>query len=549
MIKYSFLLAPGSNTPFADKPKRNAKVFKKTMPIIVETIQKQHKKLKNMQLLSININKDLKLCSVRFSERDYIYNIIVKKFPGPSDRFYLKILKEMHEARLQSGFGPKNLGVRRRFEIELKKVIEKFNESEIQYKYFMKKLHIREEQKKEKARKESQRIEQERLNSQVEEGVNMARVRKTFVTSELPKGMQESAQGNAQSENNGKRGLGQEESRHTSEHEVVLVQTGNQGEGSDPEMEQAVGLHGMTDHSLAMEPNSQNFERLVTTGTIQNLQKQTLGIDSGSHYSDRKTKMLVQDEISQLLKLNILPEVNSQSESSSRSDSDFSSESDSENESRRARKAKAKKRSKKKKRHRKKSNSDSENSDDNSKSSQRHISGVKVTVIKEISEDSDTTSGEEVQLYSQIQNINSDSQDHPGQSPKKDNLTVATNADTSDNEIWDRTRPGRATQNFMQNLPELDCSQVITVNLEEGMNVNKELIQFEEDPEMRPSHLSKKCCGLLWWNDHKTMGQNLMSNMRNNPYFRVCMIVVIFVFLIITIGVGVYAVTDDKPAS
>ena len=170
-----------------------------------------------------------------------------------------------------------------------------------------------------------------------------------------------------------------------------------------------------------------------------------------------------------------------------------------------------------------------------------------MTVIKEVSEDSNITSGEEVQLYSEIQDINSDSQDYFNSSPSKDNLTVATNADTSDPEIWDRTRPGRATQNFIQNLPELDCSQVITVNLEEGMNVNKELMQFKEDPEMRPSHLSKKCCGLLWWNDNKTMGQNLMSNMRNNPYFRVAMIVIIFVFLFITIGVGIYAISDEKP--
>ena len=77
----------------------------------------------------------------------------------------------------------------RAFEIELKKVIKKFNESEIQYKYFMKKMHIEEQMKRSKMveLKKKQRQENLRVQSleQDPDLPNMERPRVTQITSEI----------------------------------------------------------------------------------------------------------------------------------------------------------------------------------------------------------------------------------------------------------------------------------------------------------------------------------------------------------------------------
>lgn len=512
MIKYSFLLAPNNNLALADKPKRNAKVFKKTMPTIIETLKTQHKKTKLSQLLSININQNLKLCSVKFAEKDFIYNIIIKKFPGPSDRFYLKILKEIHQARVQSGFSPTRKDLKRKFEIELKKIIEKFNESEIQYKYFMKKLHIREE----RAKKASQlKIDRDKKKLKKEEIEGLGRApRKTWVTSGLEHQI-----------NNMKEKKKDESLLRQSGQGVVLVQTGNQDKTSDQENENAVETMDSVEENLKEKPLNKEFNRLVTTGTIQNLQKQTLGLDSGNHYTERKTRMLEEDAISQLRKMNLRPEANSDSENekSSITSCEIENHSEISNESNK----KTKKRKMK---------------PENKKSSEKEciikeISGIRVIPIEEEDEMSHETSAEEVKIYSDsnIESVN-----------EKDNITITTNHETLDANPWNRKRHGRATQNFIKTLPELDCSEVISVNLNDGgLQINRDLLQFEEEPETRPSHLSKKCCGLIWWNSNKTLGQNLISNLRNNPYFRIFVLVSLFVFLISCIAIAVKAISDD----
>ena len=320
MIKYAFLLEEKYKKPLADKPKRNAKVFQKSMIKITRTILDSQKTLKLGNLLNVMLNKDLKLCSARFEKGDFIYNIIVKEFPGPSNRFFMKILKEMHQARKQSGMTRKNFGSKQRaFEIELKKVIRKFNESEIQYKYFMRKIHIEEQKKtqllEERKREEEQRREREGVKEGLEKP-EMPLPRKTRIVSEidletLQKG-QEMVEPRKTAVLSNMEPL---EEKMSKTEEVVTIQTGNQTTEDEKEVE----MPTMTENSPdSLNAQNSNVKLIVTE--IDQMERQTLGVDSGSHYIVRKTKMLEQATLSKLAKMQILPEVNTESESETRSE-------------------------------------------------------------------------------------------------------------------------------------------------------------------------------------------------------------------------------------
>lgn len=461
MIKYAFLLEEKFKKPLADKPKRNAKVFHKSMGKIISTILESQKTVKVGDLLNVMLNKDLKLCSARFEKGDFIYNIIVKEFPGPSNRFFMKILKEIYQARKQSGMLRKNFNKKQRaFEIELKKVIKKFNESEIQYKYFMKKIQIEEQQKKTQLLEQRRRAQLADQHDQAGRD-NLALPRKTRIISEI-----EAAQAKPEEPMHMPR-----KTRIISEidqipkpesevrEEVVTIQTGNQT-GDDH-------LEIPTTAESPEEPleGPKGDGGLIVTH-IDHLDKQTLGVDSGSHYIVRKTRMLEQQTLSKLAKMEILPEANSESETSEIEESKVELK-----------------------------------------------GGVGV----------------------------------PGEYHIKP-CRVESSDESDQNQLTEPDRPDRPrhTKQFIEGLPELNQSTVVTIDLQDSEFMNKELFEFEDFEDEnedgvddRRSNLEKKWNGFLWWNSDKSFSQNLTLNMRKNPYFRALLLSILVLTLVILLVLAI----------
>lgn len=519
MIKYAFLLEEKYKKPLADKPKRNAKAFQKSMGKIVKTILDSQKTLEQGNLLNVMLNKDLKLCSARFEENDFIYNIVVKEFPGPSNRFFMKILKEIYQARKQSGMNKQNFGKQQRaFEIELKKVIKKFNESEIQYKYFMKKIQIEEEQKKSrmlelqnKLKTEEnlrvQSIQQEpdlpvnslprktKIISQIE-GLEeagkmpMTAPRKTVIISEIDK-LEKPTQEEAKVE------------------EVVTIQTGNQSSEEEKEIET-----NRPNYRSKVEQEQINKNAGLIVDQIDQLEKQTLGVDSGSHYIVRKTRMLEQQQLSELAKMQILPEENTESENSV-----FSSQIN-------------------------ESNVSTNKKDEDSLMEQKPKTSVEtenenVYQIRNIK----FNSSEE---YTTMNTINSNPQ------TRKDSKIHLS---TEKNQKTNKHATPRMTTQFYNDLPELNQSTVITIDLKESDFIDKELYEFadyvDEDGDGvddRKSNLEKKCFGFIWWNRNKSASDNISLNIRKNPYFRALLLLVFIISLIALVGLTI-AISLKKQAA
>ena len=496
MIKYSFLLDEVNRKPLATKPKRHESVFKKSIDIIVKQIFSSHKQLKVGNLLNIMINKDLKLCSIRFAEKDFYYNVIVKEFPGPSNRFFLKILNEMHQARKQSGLELKNFSKNKRnYEIEIKKVIQKFNESEIQYKYFMKKIQIEEEQKKSRLLllAQQQKIKEKKLNV-------MNQPRTTRVVSEI-QGIDKLIKETIREDD-----ISISESGEPTE-EVIVIQTGNQTKNNlnqscsdedltDEDLKEVKGKFGkpLNNNTNETNPNrhenatekdknnsfklntllsQQNNDSAISTATsteilvnnIDHMEKQTLGVDSGNHYVVRKTIMLEQQQLSKLAKITVVAEVNTESENESEL--------------------------------------------------------------------------EESKAFSNISNLNDETiSDSQFEKMNKNRVVL-----------------GRETQQFKTEFPDLDQSIVITVDLTDKDFIDKDLLYLEEfkDENLdgiddRRSHLKKMFNGIIWWNSNKNFSENLSMNFSKNPYFRtfIMLMLILILGLIFLITFAITVETDPK---
>lgn len=469
MIKYAFLLEEKFKKPLADKPKRNAKVFHKSMGKIINTVLESQKTIKVGDLLNVMLNKDLKLCSARFEKSDFIYNIIVKEFPGPSNRFFMKILKEIYQARKQSGMVRKNFSSKQRsFEIELKKVIKKFNESEIQYKYFMKKIQIEEQQKKSRLLEEQNKAQKMK---EMSEANSLAVPRKTRIISEL-----ETTEAKGPMHMPRKTRIISEIDQlqpPTSEikEEVVTIQTGNQTSEDNLELP----THAENTEEPSEQPKG-DVGLIITH--IDHLDKQTLGVDSGSHYIVRKTRMLEQQTLSKLAKMEILPEEHSESE----------------------------------------------------------MSDLEESKIEQ-------KGGNLPPVDYQIKPCKVDSSDESDQNRSKTN---------SGNQ-----KP-RHTKQFIEGLPELNQSTVVTIDLQDSNFMNKELFEFEDFQDEdgdgvddRRSNLEKKLNGFLWWNSDKTFSQNLTLNMRKNPYFRALLlsllILTLIILFILAITIALSKNSEAKP--
>jgi hypothetical protein len=504
MIKYAFLLEEKYKKPLADKPKRNAKAFQKSMGKIVKTILESQEKTEHGNLVNVMLNKDLKLCSARFEDNDFIYNIVVKEFPGPSNRFFMKILKEIYQARKQSGMNKQNFGKKQRaFEIELKKVIKKFNESEIQYKYFMKKIQIEEEQKRSKMLELQNKLkEQENVRMQsVQQEPDQPKLnlpRKTRIISgieglqnlQVPPDMNGPRKTVVESEINDM--LPKNNGDFKGQEEVVTIQTGNQSTEEEREKEKQVGAH--------LSPSEDYNKEGLIVDQIDHLDKQTLGVDSGSHYVVRKTRMLEQQTLSKLAHMQILPEENSESEGSILESKIQESESKGP------------------------SYFNTEEDDDK----------IKVNIHSETEKDYEVTN---IKNFSSGESGTLPLDPSNGKSFLKDTPSEQTNHTTQKNDS------ARMTKQFFNDLPELNQSTVITIDLKDSEFLDKELYDFadyvDEDGDGiddRKSNLEKKCFGFVWWNNEKTTSDNLTLNLRKNPYFRSLLLIIFIIALIVLFG-------------
>lgn len=306
MIKYSFLLDEINKSPLADKPKRHATVFKKSMPKIIKAIFDSHKKTECGNLINIMINNELKLCSIRHKPKDFIYNIIVKEFPGPSNRFFLKILNEIHQARQISGLTMSNFdSTKRVYEIELKKVITKFNESEIQYKYFMKKLEI-EEKARSVALLKKQQMEGGKDSLGETHGKVLDQPRKTQVSSTLPniKESSNESQLNVSRRRSGVKRVTRLIVADDIQHIADLV---------DSKKESEVNTETTISHNLQSQIESEKMTKYMNNGVIINDETVTSsevvgGVDQGTHYQQRKTKILLGQHLEKLREMKNIPE-------------------------------------------------------------------------------------------------------------------------------------------------------------------------------------------------------------------------------------------------
>ena len=106
---------------------------------------------------------------------------------------------------------------------------------------------------------------------------------------------------------------------------------------------------------------------------------------------------------------------------------------------------------------------------------------------------------------------------------------------------------------FVEELPELNQSTVITINLQESDFMDKELYDFadfededEDGTDDTRSHLTKKLGGFVWWNSEKSFSDNLGLNLRKNPYFKALILTVLIISVLVIFGVMIAVSLSKK---